>query len=139
MNKKLFEIYLVLLIILSTPLYAKSPIKVACIGNSITFGTGTENPQTESYPAQLQQLLGHNYIVGNFGKPGATLLKRGHRPYTLQPEYQKAMNFAGDIAVIHLGINDTDPRDWPNHRDDFVRDYLSLIDPAGKRIPKAVL
>mgnify|MGYP000729126583 CR=1 FL=1 len=77
MNKKLFEVYLVLLIILSTPLYAKSPIKVACIGNSITFGTGTENPQTESYPAQLQQLLGHNYIVGNFGKPGATLLKRG--------------------------------------------------------------
>ena len=61
MNKKLFEVYLVLLIILSTPLYAKSPIKVACIGNSITFGTGTENPQTESYPAQLQQLLGHNY------------------------------------------------------------------------------
>lgn len=137
MNKKLFEVYLVLLIILSTPLYAKSPIKVACIGNSITFGTGTENPQTESYPAQLQQLLGHNYIVGNFGKPGATLLKRGHRPYTLQPEYQKAMNFAGDIAVIHLGINDTDPRDWPNYRDDFVRDYLSLIDSCRKANPKS--
>ena len=45
------------------------------------------------------------------------------------------MNFAGDIAVIHLGINDTDPRDWPNYRDDFVRDYLSLIDSCRKANP----
>ena len=47
------------------------------------------------------------------------------------------MNFAGDIAVIHLGINDTDPRDWPNYRDDFVRDYLSLIDSCRKANPKS--
>ena len=46
------------------------------------------------------------------------------------------MNFAGDIAVIHLGINDTDPRDWPNYRDDFVKDYLSLIDSCRKVNPR---
>ena len=39
-----------------------------------------------------------------------------------------SMTFGADIAVIHLGINDTDPRDWPNYRDEFVRDYLALID-----------
>lgn len=33
-------------------------IKVACIGNSITYGLGTENPAVDSYPAQLQIMLG---------------------------------------------------------------------------------
>ena len=33
-----------------------------------------------------------------------------------------------DIVVIHLGINDTDPRDWPEYGDEFVTDYNALID-----------
>lgn len=103
-------------------------IKVACIGNSITYGLGTENPAADSYPAQLQVMLGDRYKVGNFGKSGATLLNKGHRPYMKQKEFREAMDFAGDIAVIHLGINDTDPRDWPNYRDSFLSDYLALID-----------
>ena len=103
-------------------------IKVACVGNSITYGSGIEDCEHFSYPAQLQKMLGGKYVVGNFGKPGATLLRRGHRPYFEQKEFHDAMAFKADIAVIHLGINDTDPRDWPNYRDDFVRDYLSLID-----------
>lgn len=107
---------------------ADDRVKVACIGNSITYGLGTANPATDSYPAQLQQLLGEEYVVRNFGKSGATLLNRGHRPYMQQAEWQEARQFAGDIVVIHLGINDTDPRDWPNYRDDFVADYLALID-----------
>ena len=134
MNRKSFFILFFLLLTASLS-HADSPTKVACIGNSITYGIGTENPQVESYPAQLQQLLGHDYLVGNFGKPGATLLNHGHRPYMKQPEFQKAMEFAGDIAVIHLGINDTDPRNWPNYRDEFVRDYLALIDSCRKANP----
>ncbi|WP_294629792.1 cyclically-permuted mutarotase family protein [uncultured Bacteroides sp.] len=102
--------------------------KVACVGNSITYGTGLSDRATQSYPVQLQKLLGDRYEVGNFGKPGATLLNQGHRPYTQQEEYRKALDFAGDIVVIHLGINDTDPRNWPNYRDFFVKDYLNLID-----------
>ena len=66
--------------------------------------------------------------MGNFGKPGATLLRHGHRPYVEQNEFKEAMRFKGDIVVIHLGINDTDPRNWPNYRDEFVTDYLALID-----------
>ena len=103
-------------------------IRVACIGNSITYGTGIQDRTKDSYPAQLQRMLSDNYIVGNFGRPGATLLKKGHRPYIKQPEYQQAKDFCADIAVFHLGINDTDPRNWPNYRDDFVKDYISLID-----------
>lgn len=109
-------------------LSAQQRIKVACVGNSITYGTGLSDRATQSYPVKLQKLLGERYEVENFGKPGATLLNQGHRPYTRQEEYRKALDFAGDIVVIHLGINDTDPRNWPNYRDFFVKDYLKLID-----------
>lgn len=112
-------------------------IKVACVGNSITYGYGIENREQNSYPSVLQRLLGKGYKVGNFGYSGATLLSKGHRPYIQQEEYQKALAFAGDIVVIHLGINDTDPRNWPNHRNDFVKDYLTLISSFKKANPKA--
>ena len=103
-------------------------IKVSCVGNSITYGMRLDNREEESYPAQLQRMLGDRYEVGNFGKSGATLLRNGHRPYFEQEEFRQAMAFAGDIVIIHLGINDTDPRNWPHFRDEFVGDYLALID-----------
>ena len=111
-------------------------VRVACIGNSITYGTGIADRTNDSYPSQLQCLLGSNYQVGNFGKPGATLLYRGHRPYVKQEEFREAIAFKGDIAVMHLGINDTDPRNWPNYRDEFVKDYLSIMDSLRAANPK---
>lgn len=36
-------------------------IRVACIGNSITYGTGIADRTNDSYPSQLQRLLGSNY------------------------------------------------------------------------------
>ena len=112
------------------------PIRVACVGNSITYGTGIEDRARDSYPSQLQRMLGDKYVVGNFGKPGATLLYHGHRPYVVQKEFKEALAFKGDIAVIHLGINDTDPRNWPNYRDEFVKDYLSIMDSLRAANPK---
>ena len=113
------------------------PVKVACIGDSITYGYGAEDRDTQSYPAQLQAMLGDGYLVGNFGKNGATLIRRAFRPYFDQKEFREAMDFAGDICVIHLGVNDTDPRSWPNYRDDFVGDYLALIDSCRQANPDA--
>ena len=134
--KKSFIIYLFLT--LSVVLYAQQHrIKVACIGNSITYGYGLPDRATQSYPVQLQKMLGESYQVENFGKSGATLLNKGHRPYMQQDEYHRAIDFAGDIVVIHLGINDTDPRDWPDYRDFFVKDYIALIDSFRVANPEA--
>ena len=112
-------------------------IRVACVGNSITYGYGIPDRETGSYPAQLQRMLGEGYEVGNFGHSGATLLVHGHRPYTRQPEFRNALDFKPDIVVIHLGINDTDPRNWPNYRDEFITDYCALIDSFRLVNPKA--
>lgn len=104
------------------------PVRVACVGNSITYGMLVEDRERNCYPAVLGRMLGAGYDVRNFGHSGATLLNRGHNPYTKTPEYADAVAFRPDIAVIHLGINDTDPRNWPNYRDEFIPDYTALID-----------
>ncbi|GAC1312103.1 MAG: GDSL-type esterase/lipase family protein [Mucilaginibacter sp.] len=102
--------------------------KVACIGNSVTYGYGLQNREQENYPAQLQGLLGGKFEVRNFGHSGATLLKQGHNPYYKTPEFLSALAFKPDIVIIHLGLNDTDPRDWPNYKQSFEADYAWLID-----------
>lgn len=143
--------YIILCIIalLSTTLYSQQPtisqrlgdletqrlIKVACIGNSVTYGYGHENPDSTSYPSQLAVMLGDDYEVGNFGKSGATLLRKGHRPYNEQEEFKKALEFAPDIAIIHLGLNDTDPRNWKYYKREFISDYVTLIEAFEKVNP----
>ena len=137
--KKLRNIAFMLCLLTCTGIASKEnkqAIRVSCIGNSITYGTGLKDPVQDSYPSQLQRLLGDRYEVGRFGKPGATLLRRAFRPYFDQQEFHNAMAFHGDIAVIHLGINDTDPRAWPNYRDEFVSDYSALIDSVRKSNPR---
>ena len=133
MYKFLLSLFLLLSTLSAT---ARKVVRVACVGNSITYGTGIANREQDAYPAQLQRMLGKDYVVGNFGKPGATLLRHGHRPYFQQTEFRDAMQFKGDIAVIHLGINDTDPRNWCNFRDEFVGDYVALMDSLRQANPK---
>jgi sialate O-acetylesterase len=115
--------------------FSQQAIKAACIGNSVTYGLTHKNPQVTSYPSQLQNLLGEKYLVKNFGVSGATLLKKGHRPYHKEAAFTDMLSFTPDIAVIHLGLNDTDPRNWPNYRDEFAPDYAWLIDTIRKVNP----
>ncbi len=138
---KILHLHLILFL-LSTTLYSQKlitnrqqPIKVACIGNSVTYGYGHENPDSTSYPSQLAVMLGDDYEVGNFGKSGATLLRKGHRPYNEQEEFKKALEFAPDIAIIHLGLNDTDPRNWKYYKREFISDYVALIEAFEKVNP----
>ena len=129
---------IILALLLALPLLAtaQEKIKVSCIGNSVTYGYGHKTPGETSYPAQLQQMLGNGYEVKNFGHSGATLLSKGHRPYINLPEYKAALEFAPDIAIIHLGLNDTDPRNWPNYRDEFYGDYTNIIEALREKNPK---
>ena len=115
-----------------------SPVlRVACVGNSVTYGYGLSDREHTAYPVVLQQLLGKGFDVRNFGHSGATLLRHGHRPYTQLPEFRQAMDFKADLVVIHLGLNDTDPRNWPNYGDEFIGDYRALIDSFRVANPQA--
>lgn len=127
-EKKYLNYFLLLLFCALSIFSFSQPIKIACIGNSVTYGYGHKNPQLTSYPSQLQKLLGEKFLVKSFGHSGATLLRKGHNPYYKTKEFEDALAFHPDIAIIHLGLNDTDPRNWPNYRDEFAPDYAWLID-----------
>ena len=103
---------------------AAEAIKVACVGDSITQGAGAKSGQ--SYPSQLQALLGDGYKVGNFGVSGRTLLKKGDFPYWKEKKYQDALAMEPAIVVIMLGTNDTKPQNW-KFEAEFDADYRELV------------
>lgn len=104
----------------------KAPIRVACVGDSITAGVGTANSAFQAYPKQLQRLLDDHWQVSNFGVSGSTLLNSGDNPYQKTDAFQKALALQPDVVIIMLGTNDTKPRNW-NMKDQFVADYQQLI------------
>ena len=122
---------------LCLPLAGRDRIKVACVGNSVTYGYGLKDRAHDAYPVRLQNMLGDKYEVRNFGHSGATLLTQGHNPYVKLPEFRAALDFKADLVVIHLGLNDTDPRNWPHHADEFIPNYRALIDSFRVANPKA--
>ncbi len=103
---------------------------VACVGDSITYGSGIANRTVDSYPAQLQRLLRQydlSWEVQNFGVSGATLLSRGDLPYVRQAAFGNAQACNPDIVIIKLGTNDSKPQNW-QYKSDFVPDYEHMID-----------
>lgn len=112
--------------------------RVACVGDSVTFGAGIRNRQANSYPAELGRWLGTDYDVRNFGVNGATLLHQGDRPYIKEKAYAAALEFKPDFLVVNLGANDSKhPGDgsldaekavnnW-QYKTNFVADYEALI------------
>lgn len=113
----------------------KAPIKVACVGDSITQGVGADGGQ--SWPDQLRRLLGDKWDVKNFGVSGTTLMNSGDGPYQKQNAFNEAKAFIPDVVVIALGTNDTKPQNWKNFEKDFEADYRNLVkqftDLPGKR------
>lgn len=103
-----------------------APVRVACVGDSITFGAGIADREKNSYPAQLGALLGPQWDVRNFGHSGATLLAAGDNPYRKLPEFAAALAFQPDIVIVMLGTNDSKPWNWA-HRDRFAGDYAALL------------
>jgi len=101
-------------------------LRVACVGDSITAGTGLSNPLQDSYPVQLQSILGQNWDVGNFGKKSATLMKNGSLPYWNTSAFTLSHEYNPDIVVIMLGTNDAKPGNWINNST-FISDYTELI------------
>jgi acyl-CoA thioesterase-1 len=103
-----------------------APIKIACVGDSITEGAGLA--VTENYPARLQRLLGstNNYLVRNFGVSGRTLLKKGDFPYWKEAAFTNSQTFQPDIVIIQLGTNDGKPYNWI-YGTNFISDYKEMI------------
>ena len=121
------------------PAPKQDAVRVACIGNSITDGHGIDMATQHGYPAILQQLLGKDYWVKNFGVSGRTLLNQGDHPYMKETAWQDAQAFQPDIVIIKLGTNDSKPQNWKygaSFKQDLVEMITKLcpgITPVGKK------
>lgn len=122
---KKITLHLILLLFLSPNLFSEQ-IRVACVGDSITYGAGIKDRKNMNYPKQLGKLLGKEYEVRNFGNSGSTMLKKGDKPYWKQKEFKAALEYAPNIVIIKLGTNDTKPQNWKNGADYSV-DYTAMI------------
>lgn len=130
MNKKDLarSIIILLFVVLSIgPVEAQQRIKVACIGNSITYGSTINDRVKDSYPSVLANMLGKAYEVRNYGNPGRTLLKKGDYPYWNEPTLECAKSFLPNIVLIKLGTNDTKARNWKFNAD-FKTHLVELVD-----------
>jgi acyl-CoA thioesterase I len=114
---------LIILVVISAHLTltqtAAGSIRVACVGDSITEGSG--------YPHKLQTMLGSGYVVANFGVSGSTVVNNSTIPYMNQSAFERAKSFNPDIVIIMLGTNDANVN-ISLSEDNFEDDYSQLIE-----------
>lgn len=111
---------------MSFALIARAYNRVACIGDSLTYGHSWHN---QSYPVYLQEILGEAVEVRNFGVNGSAITNRNESNYKLKydtlQEYTDSLAFQPDIVVILLGSNDG--YNWTGSAPTFDEEYEKLI------------
>jgi len=110
----------------SLPQHPRGAIRVACIGNSITHGSGIDMQEVNGYPAQLQRLLGSGYLVKNYGVGGRCMMSTADHPYMQERAWRDAKAFLPNIVLIKLGTNDSKDFQWNVQQ--YERDYQAMID-----------
>lgn len=99
--------------------------RVACVGNSITYGVFMENPAA-AYPALLQEKLGPASEVRNFGVPGASVQFTKDKTYLKTDVFAALEMFRPEILILKLGTNDARPDQWSTDAF-FYADYIRLV------------
>ena len=100
--------------------------RIACVGDSITWGFTIVNRRKYSYPALLQQRLGAEYEVRNFGYNDASARFDADTPYIKKSVYQESLDWNPNVVLLMLGSNDTKKRNWDPEI--FRRDYKRIVE-----------
>lgn len=114
------------LVLLALTACTKDPLRIVCVGDSITEGAGHQWQSTSAYPFVLNQILGEDYAVLNNGRSGTTALIKSNFPYWKCKEISNTFAFQPDIITIKLGTNDTKEKNW--NAKNFALDIQALID-----------
>ena len=108
------------------PKYKEGQIKVALVGDSVTYGHSVKNWPKNNYPALLSDALGEKYCVKSYGVSGSTVQPDGDQPYNITKAYEWSHDFQPDILVFMLGSNDSKPENWQG-AEKFREEYLMLL------------
>lgn len=105
-------------------------IKIACVGDSTTYGHGITGWPRNNYPTLLQGLLGEGYHVNNYGVSSHAVQSSSDRPYTSLAHYQESLAYDADVVVFMMGSNDSKPENWVD-AETFRADLLTLLESYG--------
>ena len=114
-------------ILLTLAACTSEPVRVACVGDSITYGHGIKDRLHDAYPGVLSSMLGEKYDVRNFGVSGTTTMTGTDMPYVNEQAYKDALEFNPQIVTIKLGTNDSKPYNW-KEQEHFKQDLKTLIE-----------
>lgn len=100
--------------------------RIACVGDSITFGTGVIwNRKRDAWPYQLGRLLGEKYQVVNYGISGASVQKESDKPY--RADFMKNVEqMETEAVILMLGSNDSKACNWNSEQ--FEKAYSEAIE-----------
>ena len=118
-------------------------VKVACVGDSITHGINSTNPDVQNYPHYLQEMLGLDYFVLNSGITDRSICRTDVYNYASAPQHMLAAALEPDVVIFILGSNDANPahdyKSWTNPDVDrkalFVESANALLDDYVKANP----
>ncbi len=113
------------------------PLRIACIGDSITEGYSSGNRQTLSYPAQLLKRLhgeGKDVLLGNYGCSGTRVLQYNKQYYNDMLAYTLSTEEAdADLVIIGLGTNDAGiTQSGHGQLMRFYEEYMQLLRDYGE-------
>ena len=109
-------------------------LRVACVGDSITQGINSTDPQNLTYPAFIQEMLGLDYSVYNLGLSGYSICRTDTYNYIGHSTYKRSLDIKPDIVLFALGTNDGNPgqaeKNWEgtNREQVFVDTTKEMLD-----------
>ncbi len=121
------------------------PLRIACCGDSITFGTCAKDvaeggyiyaKENYFYPTQMQKMYGTDAVVGNFGYPGS-YVGPNYNKYLNSCVYNALIQFDPDIIVLALGTNNCSL--MPSGKNEFITYYRTMLKDMHKRFPDATI
>ena len=100
--------------------------RIACIGDSITFGAGVAlTRKRDAWPYLLNARLGDSWQVLNYGISGATASSAGDLPYRKNDFLETALKTRAEKYILMLGSNDSKPYNW--NKEQYEQDLRAMV------------
>ena len=98
-------------------------LRVATVGDSITYYSFSGN----NYPEQLDEMLGEDYAVQNFGESNYAAQSSSDFPYGTTESYKESLEYEPELVIFMLGTNDTKAKNWDG-AEQFKAEYTELLE-----------
>lgn len=99
--------------------------RLACVGDSITYGCTIPLFFLRRYPARLGRRLGQHFQVGVFAVNDRTLQDCGNKPFRKERAFRQSLAFRPETLVVLLGTNDSKDKNWRS--DEHFKEELRAL------------